>query len=89
MNKQERDLLLALNNSPFINQRLLSETSGYSLGIVNRCLKELLEKGYPSFLLYENDLYKVQTGAYQQIGNAIAMEQRLRDDGYSTIIVTK
>lgn len=55
----------------------------------DRMLYQLLEKGYPSFLLYENDLYKVQTGAYQQIGNAIAMEQRLRDDGYSTIIVTK
>lgn len=55
----------------------------------DRMLYQLLEKGYPSFLLYENGLYKVQTGAYQQIGNAIAMEQRLRDDGYSTIIVTK
>ena len=40
-------------------------------------------------MLHENGLYKVQTGAYQQIGNAVNMEQRLRDDGYSTIIVTK
>lgn len=55
----------------------------------DRMLYELLEKGYPSFLLYENGMYKVQTGAYQQIGNAINMEQRLRADGYSTIIVTK
>ena len=52
-------------------------------------LYQLLEKGYPSFMLHENGLYKVQTGAYQQIGNAVNMEQRLRDDGYSTIIVTK
>ena len=51
-------------------------------------LYQLLEKGYPSFMLHENGLYKVQTGAYQQIGNAVNMEQRLRDDGYSTIIVT-
>ena len=43
----------------------------------------------PSFLLHEDGLYKVQTGAYQQINNAVNMEQRLRDDGYSTIIVTK
>lgn len=55
----------------------------------DRMLYELLEKGYPSFLLYDDGLYKVQTGAYQQIGNAINMEQRLRSDGYSTIIVTK
>ena len=52
-------------------------------------LYQLLEKGYPSFMLHENGLYKVQTGAYQQIGNAVNMEQRLRDDGYSTVIVTK
>lgn len=41
------------------------------------------------FMLHETGLYKVQTGAYQQIGNAVNMEQRLRDDGYSTVIVTK
>ena len=52
-------------------------------------LYQLLEKGYPSLMLHENGLYKVQTGAYQQIGNAVNMEQRLRDDGYSTVIVTK
>ena len=39
--------------------------------------------------LYRLGLYKVQVGAFQQIGNAIQMEQRLRDAGYSTIIVTK
>ena len=55
----------------------------------DRMLYQLLEKGYPAFLLHENGLYKVQTGAYQQIGNAVNMEQRLRDDGYSTVIVTR
>ena len=54
-----------------------------------RMLYQLNDQGYPAFLLYENDLYKVQVGAFQQIGNAINMEQRLRDDGYSTVIVTK
>ena len=55
----------------------------------DRMLYQLNDVGYPAFLLYENDLYKVQVGAFQQIGNAINMEQRLRDDGYSTVIVTK
>ena len=50
---------------------------------------QLTDQGYPAFLLNENDLYKVQVGAFQQIGNAINMEQRLRDAGYSTVIVTK
>ena len=52
-------------------------------------LYQLTDQGYPAFLLNENDLYKVQIGAFQQIGNAINMEQRLRDAGYSTVIVTK
>ena len=42
-----------------------------------------------AFILKENDLYKVQVGAYMQLGNAVNMEQRLRDSGYSTVIVTK
>ena len=47
------------------------------------------KKVIPLLCYIENGLYKVQTGAYQQIGNAVNMEQRLRDDGYSTVIVTK
>lgn len=31
---------------PFINQRILSETSGYSLGVVNRSLKNLIAESY-------------------------------------------
>ena len=43
MNKQESDILNALLQEPFINQRILSEVSGHSLGIVNRSLKELIK----------------------------------------------
>ncbi|MGI6006982.1 MAG: N-acetylmuramoyl-L-alanine amidase, partial [Ruminococcus sp.] len=32
--------------------------------------------------------YRVQVGAYRQLGNAVTMEQKLRRDGYSTIITT-
>ena len=46
MNKQESDILNALLQEPFINQRILSEVSGHSLGIVNRSLKELIKEGY-------------------------------------------
>jgi len=52
-------------------------------------LKFLTDQGFPAFILRENDLYKVQVGAYMQLGNAVNMEQRLRDSGYSTVIVTK
>lgn len=46
MNKQESDILNALLLEPFINQRILAEVSGHSLGGVNRSLKELIKAGY-------------------------------------------
>ena len=46
MNLQESDVLKTLLNEPFINQRILSETSGHSLGVVNRSLKQLIDEGY-------------------------------------------
>ena len=55
----------------------------------DRLVYQLTDKGFPAFLLYEDGFYKVQVGAFMQLGNAIRMEQRLRDEGYSTLIVTK
>lgn len=46
MNKQESDILNALLLEPFINQRVLAEVSGHSLGVVNRSLKELIKAEY-------------------------------------------
>ncbi len=46
MNIQELDILSYLLQNKFINQRHLSEQSGYSLGVVNRLLKSLLNGGY-------------------------------------------
>ena len=46
MNLQEANILRTLQNEPFINQRILAETSGHSLGIVNKSIRSLIEKGY-------------------------------------------
>lgn len=46
MNKQESDILNTLYVEPFINQRILSETSGHSLGVVNKSIKALIKEGY-------------------------------------------
>ena len=46
MNKQELDILYSLYLDPFINQRILAEMSGHSLGVVNRSIKELMKTGY-------------------------------------------
>lgn len=40
------DIMNALCREPFISQRLLSEASGYSLGTVNRSMRELQDEGY-------------------------------------------
>ena len=45
MNKQESDILYALNLEPYINQRILSEACGHSLGVVNRSIKNLMAEG--------------------------------------------
>lgn len=46
MNKQAGDVLLSLSRQPFVNQRTLSQQTGFSLGTVNRTLKELIAEGY-------------------------------------------
>ena len=46
MNKQESDIMNILLKEPFINQRILADASGHSLGIVNRSIKELIKYGY-------------------------------------------
>ena len=46
MNKQEADILMAIWKKSFVNQRILSETTNYSLGMVNKALHSLLDQGY-------------------------------------------
>lgn len=46
MNSLKQDILNNLIKEPFINQRILAAQTGYSLGIVNRSIKELISEGY-------------------------------------------
>lgn len=46
MNKQEADILNAIMQDSFVNQRILAETTGYSLGGVNKSLHKLIDQGY-------------------------------------------
>ncbi len=48
MNRQEQDILLAIMQKPFHNQRQLADDCGHSLGIVNRSIKKLIKDGYLS-----------------------------------------
>ena len=42
----ESDILSVLCDEPFVNQRILAEASGHSLGVVNRSLRSLIASGY-------------------------------------------
>lgn len=50
LSKQESDILYELNRESFVNQRVLAERTGHSLGMVNKCINSLVGKG----LLDEN-----------------------------------
>ncbi len=50
---------------------------------------QLLDLGYPSFVLQEDGYYKVQVGAFKKLENAVALERKLRRDGFQTYITTK
>ena len=54
----------------------------------NQLLNELLELGYPAFIVFDDGLYKVQVGAFAILDNAVQMEQTLRDAAYNTFITT-
>ena len=46
MKIQEWNIMNTLLQEPFVNQRLLAEQSGHSVGVVNRSLHTLTEEGY-------------------------------------------
>ena len=46
MNKQRADILRRIIMEPFINQSVLANSTGYSIGVVNCSLKALIRDGY-------------------------------------------
>ncbi|MBS5282930.1 MAG: N-acetylmuramoyl-L-alanine amidase [Clostridiales bacterium] len=53
----------------------------------DRLLYELQGKGFPAFIVYDDGLYKVRSGAYLQLDHAVDMERSLRAAGYPTMMV--
>ena len=46
MNLQESDILKTLITEPFLTQHVLAKSSGHSVGVVNRSLRNLIKEGY-------------------------------------------
>lgn len=50
-------------------------------------LNQLLDQGFPAFIVAEDGLYKVRVGAFLNLDHAAWMEKNLRNMGYPTVIV--
>ena len=46
MNKCRNDIIIKLKKEPFISQRIMAEELGYSVGMINKSIKELMGAGY-------------------------------------------
>lgn len=53
-----------------------------------RMRNELLEQDFPAYIREGDGYYRVQTGVADTLDEAVLMEQRLKQAGYSTVIVT-
>lgn len=53
----------------------------------DRLQQELLEQDFPAVTSQENGLYRVTVGTYPALDEAAAMERRLKQAGYQTVIV--
>ena len=58
MNKSEKyfNVLRKIGNNPDLNQRDLAKETGYSLGKLNYCLKELQSKGFVKIKHFKRNL---------------------------------
>lgn len=53
----------------------------------DRLQQELLEQDFPAVTSQENGLYRVTVGTYPTLDEAAAVERRLKQAGYQTVIV--
>lgn len=54
----------------------------------NRLLNELLEQDYTASLIEEDGFFRVRVGSFTTLEDAVEMEQRLKQAGYPTVIIS-
>lgn len=65
------------------------QVGGFKEKLISETLyNELNNQGFPVFIVYEDEFYKVQVGVYSYLHNAVEMEKKLRVKGYNTFITT-
>lgn len=58
-----------------------------NVAYADRLQKELLEQDFPAVTSQNNGLYRVTVGTYPTLDEAAAMERKLKQAGYQTVIV--
>lgn len=74
---KDKDILYSVQTGAFRNPRYAQEY-----------LDGLLEMDFPAIIEREDGYYRVKVGRFEELRDAVAMEQRLKRAGYPTIIVT-
>ena len=69
--------------------------NGYSVQVgafrnrmyAERLMNELLEQDFPAYLEESGEYFRVRVGSFDTLNDAASMEQRLKREGYQTVIV--
>lgn len=81
MNIFECDILSTIKTSSYINQRILAEMTGYSLGTVNKSLQKLIEEGFL------DELYELTPKAHQKFNSMVPRQAVILAAGYGMRMV--
>lgn len=78
-----------------LNEVSASETSGYRVQVgafrnetyADRLMRELQEQDFPAFIDSTGPYFRVQVGGFGSLDEASAMEHRLKQAGYQTVLI--
>lgn len=80
-------ILVTLEEAAKTPMYYMVQTGAYRVkSLAEQMLNQLKSQDFPAFLMYEDGVYKVKVGAFQNMDNAVRMERKLRDYGYNTFI---
>lgn len=81
-------ILDVINRQEEENFYYMIQTGAYRVrSLAEQQLEELKSEGYPAYLVFEDGLYKVRVGAFKDLDNAVEMEQDLRRNGFTTVLM--
>ena len=85
-----RGILDTLNSAGVVQEAYYRVQTGSFRNWNNarRMLDELLEQDFPAFIDDSGPYIRVQAGGYSDLEEAVSLEQKLKQAGYQTVIVS-